>query len=1470
VNAMETVHVLSALDVLEEFDARNITWGLLDESRTLDELVAALDGRWNAGDPQACVDLLVTDGLIVQLPREWPNRYRTRMAESVRLFVHLRQLFPGRPWQAGSPLVSDYRFLRRARRFPRRFMDALQVADLLSEGGVSDDLRNQAVRVIGERRLSRFQLDASLAVLGAVRDEATDSGVVVGAGTGSGKTLSFYLPALSVLGADGGTRQSVVAIYPRNELLKDQLATALIEIRNLRARGGRQLTLGAYFGPTPFDSAKDPEGRSGWRKRGPGFICPFLRCPGADSARPCDGDLIWTPRRQGRSLDWGELKCQRCSGTVSSDEVRLTRKAIQDSPPDILFTTTEMLNLSLSDGWSRHVFGVGPNATRKPALVLLDEIHTYTGTTGAQAALLLRRWRRLLGSNIAWVGLNATLANATDFFAGLCGLSPESVTDIRPDEADMVEAGAEYQLLLRGDPASQSALLSTSIQSLMLLRRVLDETGHGGRDAFGTRVFAFLENLDLVNRLYRQLLDAEGRDPFGRPAASKTVLATLRSTDQLRRGIPVLDVATWEADGQCWWMPETLGFGTRSLSISRTSSQDSGVAAQSDIVIASSSLEVGYDDQRVGAVLQHKAPRDVAQFLQRRGRAGRQQHQRPWTVVVLSDYGRDRQAFQGYEALLDPVVPPKTLPLGNQAVRKMQAAMCLLDWIALRTRADQGTKWSVRRAWSAPGKFTSSVQFDQSLQLLSEVLDGGPAQQDLVRFVQSSLLLDPKDLTSVSWENPRSLLLDVVPTAYRRLASEWATVKDTRLATRTDVIGRQPLPEYIPENLFSDLELPEVVIAPPADYDASAGTTIGIAMGLSELAPGKVTLRWAVDKVRGLWIEPPEGQTLALEKGFASEGQVALHVMTADGLMPLVRPFVMAPTVPPAQVKSTSNGRLHWNLDVDSAEGTEVPRPRSGALGDIITNLSLHLSTDRGSLALCRYARSAECEVVTAVGRERRTFDFSFGDEPAVVGFRLSVDAIVASVDLPLDVAVLALDADHDRLRQLRSDRFLHLCQEEVGKCGLNRFVSLWVAEVALSAIGMTASEGTQLEQIQGFDGHQWQRCIEDVVDGVLSVSESEDPDEVPLRRSVLEAFASADIRAAVTSCMAALANAPDETWLPWLRRRILFTLGAAWQEAAQLACPEFNAESDLMVDVIDGYGTARLIFSDPSGGGGNLVEALARAIADDPRRFDQLVVAALAPSTAETVDQALRQALNLLTSHAATGEVAERFRGARSNRLESWKHLLHKLDAEGVRTEHSTVAALGTRIFRSGSSSMSDELLRYLLLRWETIESEMGFSLDARTMAVLLAKEQAIADRVSAVSGNTIASASQTLQSVLQSLLWPTATAGRHLALQTGNRFVDNAAPSERTLLLQLLPQSEALVTVDDDNWRIQVTDVLGRWGTVRLTATNRGRLAGALRDLIVNPIELSWLLVYPSIGDIKREGGQYSVRVDLREAPQ
>ena len=310
---------------------------------------------------------------------------------------------------------------------------------------------------------------------------------------------------------------------------------------------------------------------------------------------------------------------------------------------------------------------------------------------------------------------------------------------------------------------------------------------------FGSRTFAFTDKLDVTNRLYWNLLSAEGwRTPTSPLARSPLTLAHLRAEDQVRRPAAEQESARdRESAGQWWWLPEQLGWDLAAdtqLDVGRTSSQDTGVSERTDIIVATATLEVGYDDDRVGAVLQHKAPHDAAQFLQRRGRAGRDPAMRPWTVVVLSGWGRDRRAWQLYEDLFDPELLGRSLPLGNRYVLRMQAAYALMDWLGGQlSRIGRGK--SVWTDLVAPAELTERSEEAReerrrrqlaAADLLDEVLDGGLARERLRTYLRKSLRLGHDDdpdaqgvLDALFWEPPRSLLLAVIPTIVRRLRSNW-------------------------------------------------------------------------------------------------------------------------------------------------------------------------------------------------------------------------------------------------------------------------------------------------------------------------------------------------------------------------------------------------------------------------------------------------------------------------------------------------------------------------------------------------------------------------------------------------------------------------------------------------------------------------------------------------------------------------
>jgi len=561
--------VEKAIDQLERREVRVLVWGLVDSALSSEEVDRTLRDILNenqdlAAHSDCTLDteasfrqrLLDLGYLIHVLGRPLaPARYRSRMAEGVRLFARLRQLFSGKHegtgWVSGATLVADYRLLWRPRRYPARDLTPEDAHAAIAARVADPRLLAAVKRWLDEGdaswRFARFQIDASARILDGL-SMRSPRGTLVAAGTGSGKTLAFYLPALAWLSAERKAQSHsrgvrVLALYPRNELLKDQLAEVYGQARKFDeelGRVGTTLSVGVLFGDTP---ATVRQIRPQWEKtKG---ACPFFRCP------RCNGELH-LKNDQVEETD-ARLACRSCGTAVDSRQLRFTRRAMMEEPPDILFTSVEMMNQRMADSSMRHLFGLGPLAERTPALMLLDEVHLYTGTFGAQVAHLLRRWSQLTRRQTQFVGLSATISEGAAFFASLVGLDRSLVEEITPSVDDMASEGAEYMLALRGDPVSQAALLSTSIQALMLASRLLDRREQFGKDKrpfAGWRSFAFTDQLDATNRLFYDLRDAEGLTPQGHPAIHRSPNGGLAF---LRRSGP--DQRRYEG-GQDWRMLE--------------------------------------------------------------------------------------------------------------------------------------------------------------------------------------------------------------------------------------------------------------------------------------------------------------------------------------------------------------------------------------------------------------------------------------------------------------------------------------------------------------------------------------------------------------------------------------------------------------------------------------------------------------------------------------------------------------------------------------------------------------------------------------------------------------------------------------------------------------------------------------------------------------------------------------------------
>ncbi|MFM6207928.1 helicase-related protein, partial [Planktothrix sp.] len=78
--------------------------------------------------------------------------------------------------------------------------------------------------------------------------------------------------------------------------------------------------------------------------------------------------------------------------------------------------------------------------------------------------------------------------------------------------------------------------------------------------------------------------------------------------------------------GECWWVLSQKDKARQeSLKIIRKTGSDRSITIEpdDDLIITTTALEVGYDDEALMCVLQYTAPANVASFVQRKGRGGR-------------------------------------------------------------------------------------------------------------------------------------------------------------------------------------------------------------------------------------------------------------------------------------------------------------------------------------------------------------------------------------------------------------------------------------------------------------------------------------------------------------------------------------------------------------------------------------------------------------------------------------------------------------------------------------------------------------------------------------------------------------------------------------------------------------------------------------------------------------------------------
>ena len=259
------------------------------------------------------------------------------------------------------------------------FESGASVAKMIEEGILNPDF--EKINDIYAKTLYKHQ-EASIRKLNAGHN------VVVSTGTGSGKTESFLVPILNSLMNERIKNKKLspgvraLLIYPMNALANDQIS----RLRSLLV-DYPFITFGSYTGQT---EEKEERALAKYKSLNNG-------------KKPLKNELI-------------------------------SRERMKETPPHILITNYSMLEYLMLRPKDNTLFqGEYAGNWR---FIVLDEAHTYSGSTGIEVSMLLRRLKAYLGNpDLRFILTSATLGGeksnkeVANFAKNLCD-APFSEQDI--------------------------------------------------------------------------------------------------------------------------------------------------------------------------------------------------------------------------------------------------------------------------------------------------------------------------------------------------------------------------------------------------------------------------------------------------------------------------------------------------------------------------------------------------------------------------------------------------------------------------------------------------------------------------------------------------------------------------------------------------------------------------------------------------------------------------------------------------------------------------------------------------------------------------------------------------------------------------------------------------------------------------------------------------------------------------------
>lgn len=294
------------------------------------------------------------------------------------------------------------------------------------------------------------------------------------------------------------------------------------------------------------------------------------------------------------------------------------------------------------------------SAIRSLALVIVDEVHTYSGVFGSNSAFLFRRLRHaadLLGARPQFFCASATIRDPDRHVAALCGVECQLVGD---DLDSSPRQGLSIALV---EPPENEDFLA---QLTALLRQVLEKSAH--------RFVAFVDSRKQTEHIATILNRRDSKSGGDKDDSDQDGGGEGRDDDGPDDDDDIDDLAGLDDDRGV--LPYRAGYEESD----RARIQRRLTSGELRGVISTSALELGIDIPHLDLAILVGVPRSATSLTQRVGRVGRQ---RPGhALVVNSRDAFDSALFKDPERVLDRPLAESTLYLENVRIQHIHA-LCL-------------------------------------------------------------------------------------------------------------------------------------------------------------------------------------------------------------------------------------------------------------------------------------------------------------------------------------------------------------------------------------------------------------------------------------------------------------------------------------------------------------------------------------------------------------------------------------------------------------------------------------------------------------------------------------------------------------------------------------------------------------------------------------------------------------------------